>query len=360
VGACCDSCATGKPCNSGACSVKKSTTAHDHDHSSDVLEMACHFDVFDVDTTRSVSWKKSSGRKVVRRVNFQGLDISIENDKGQYRDWYDPHSRESGKTKMSYPYGYIRRTEGADGDQVDVFLGPNEKSDKVFIVHQVRKPDFKTYDEDKVMLGFESPREAKAAYLMHYDNPRFFDSMTETTVEAFKRMFVTSKAILPNDIGPTVPGTEAPGMPMQPVMPGMIPGMMPMMGMGPPPIDVETLEGVQQLLGRIGSAPDPQLMEIASKIWGNAYTFQGQPPEQARQEIIGFLLDQQDLLGVAPEQPNLQPSPSLPVKAPSGSTDYSLVSRTTPITSGGQPQGGNSSVAGLPDQSLMNWFEQAF
>ena len=58
------------------------------------------------------------------------------------------------------------------GNHVDVFLGPNEESDYVFIVEQVN-PDTGLYDEDKVMLGFNSLMAAEKAYLSHYDNPRF-------------------------------------------------------------------------------------------------------------------------------------------------------------------------------------------
>lgn len=149
-----------------------------------------------------------------------------------------------------------------------------------------------------------------------------------------------------------------PPMPMMPPMgmgmPGMGMGMM-----GPPPTDVETFEGVQQLLGRIGTVPDQALMEIASTIWGNGYMFEGQPPDQARQEIIGFLLDQRDLLGIAPDPLSMQPSPELPGQAAPGSSDYSAVSTTSAIAAPpGQQPGVPSSIVGSPDQQLMNWFEQ--
>src|SRR5689334_9858466 len=73
-------------------------------------------------------WKAFKARKLARRMEFQGLDISIETDKGQYREWYDPHNKEEGRTLMRYPYGYIRRTEGADDEQVDCYIGPDPKA----------------------------------------------------------------------------------------------------------------------------------------------------------------------------------------------------------------------------------------
>jgi hypothetical protein len=115
---------------------------------------------------------------------------------------------------------------------------------------------------------------------------------------------------------PQMPGMGMPGM-------GMMPGMMPMM---PDPQDVETFEGVQSLIRRMGSVKDLELMEIGSKIWGDGYNYEGKTPLQARAEILGFLLDQRDLLGIEPDliaMPDLQPSPSLPVKDPQGSTNYS-------------------------------------
>lgn len=126
-------------------------------------------------------------RKLHGRRRFQGFDISIENRKGSVRHWYDKHTDTEGQTKMVYPYGYIRLTEGMDGDHVDVFIGPDESADSVYVVHQRKAPDFKTPDEDKVMMGFPSAKEAKAAYLAHFDSPEFFGSMTTMGVEQFRR-----------------------------------------------------------------------------------------------------------------------------------------------------------------------------
>jgi hypothetical protein len=42
------------------------------------------------------------------------------------------------------------------------------------------------FDEQKVMLGFNSEAEAKAAYLKQYDRPRFFGSIVKMDIDAFK------------------------------------------------------------------------------------------------------------------------------------------------------------------------------
>lgn len=135
---------------------------------------------------REKKLKTAAAHKLERRMKFQDLDISIETDKGSKRHWKDPHSGESGSTTMLHPYGYIRRTEGTDGDHVDVYVGPDEGSNKVFVIDQAKKPEFKAFDEQKVMLGFNSAEEAKAAYLKHYNSPRFFMGMKEMDMDDFK------------------------------------------------------------------------------------------------------------------------------------------------------------------------------
>ena len=135
---------------------------------------------------------KFAAHKLYARVKFRGLPISIETPKGGFRHWYDPHADKHGKTKMKYAYGYIRRTKGLDGDHVDVFVGPNEKATHVYVVMTKKAPDFKEFDEEKCMLGFDSEEAAKAAFSAHYDKPGFFHSITSLTFDAFeKRVFET-------------------------------------------------------------------------------------------------------------------------------------------------------------------------
>lgn len=134
--------------------------------------------------------------KLQGKLEFQGLPISIENKAGSSRHWYDPHADEHGTTKMKYPYGYVRGTLGVDGDEVDVFVGPDESSTKVFVVTQMKAPDFEDVDEQKVMLGFSSASSAKEAYLEHYTDSKFFGSMKELSVEQFKEKLKTHKGKL--------------------------------------------------------------------------------------------------------------------------------------------------------------------
>jgi hypothetical protein len=81
--------------------------------------------------------------------------------------------------KMPVHYGYIKRTEGADGEQVDVFIGPHPEVERAFIINQ---NDAKTgaFDEHKVMLGFDTREQAIDAYMGSFQSDvggRMFDSM---------------------------------------------------------------------------------------------------------------------------------------------------------------------------------------
>lgn len=71
---------------------------------------------------------------------------------------------------MANAYGYIKGTEGVDGDHIDVFLHENMdqwNGRKVFVVDQTNTDG--SFDEHKVMLGFNDKAEAMQAYLANYD-----------------------------------------------------------------------------------------------------------------------------------------------------------------------------------------------
>jgi len=113
-------------------------------------------------------------------VDFQGLEIDLEVLAGQYREKTNPEGK-SWKRYMHHHYGEIRNTEGVDGDLLDAYVGPNHDSSLVIVIHQHR-PDDQSFDEDKVMLGFDSVEEAIGAYKKHYPKPGFY---REGEFEAF-------------------------------------------------------------------------------------------------------------------------------------------------------------------------------
>ncbi|MDP2735387.1 MAG: hypothetical protein Q8P12_04215, partial [bacterium] len=119
-------------------------------------------------------------------TNIQGLDISIENPAGSVRKGVD----ENGKTwerPIANHYGYIRKSEGKDGEQVDTFLGPNPESDKAFIIDQ-KDPKTGKFDEHKTLIGFDSLDDARAGYLANYDKtgPSRIMGITEMPMEQLK------------------------------------------------------------------------------------------------------------------------------------------------------------------------------
>lgn len=130
---------------------------------------------------KSLTW---SGHELQDRYNFAGLKISIENKKGSARSGTDKDGHEW-HTYMHYDYGYIRGTEGVDGDFLDCYIGDNENAENVYIIHQ-NDPVTHKYDEDKCMLGFNTLQEAKEAYRKQYDRPGFMGSITTMGIEEFK------------------------------------------------------------------------------------------------------------------------------------------------------------------------------
>ncbi|WP_373835406.1 LPD38 domain-containing protein [Bacteroides heparinolyticus] len=136
--------------------------------------------------------QQDAGNYKKAHVNVQGFDITIENPKGSTRSGVD----ESGKAwsiTMQNDYGYFKRSEGKDGDQIDVFIGNNPESGKIFVVDQVN-PETGVFDESKVMLGFNSKEEAKNAYLSNYEEGwQGLGSITETDAEYFKEWLYDGK-----------------------------------------------------------------------------------------------------------------------------------------------------------------------
>lgn len=106
--------------------------------------------------------QKNYGNYKKDHVWVQGLDISIENARGHSRKGVGKDGKEW-HVKMPAHYGYLKRTEGADGDHVDVYLGPHLMSKKVYVINQI-DAETKKFDEHKVMLGFGSVNQAVNTY----------------------------------------------------------------------------------------------------------------------------------------------------------------------------------------------------
>lgn len=139
--------------------------------------------------------KSAAAPKLHYRTKYRDLNISIENRAGSYRYWYDSAADREGKTLQKYPYGYIRLTEGMDGDHVDCYVGPNHDAKNVYVITTNKAPEFKEEDEQKCMLGFDSAAEAKQAFLQHYDNPKFFRALKALPYEEFKTKALLTRTV---------------------------------------------------------------------------------------------------------------------------------------------------------------------
>ena len=139
--------------------------------------------------------QKEAGNYKKGHVQVGTFDITIEQPEGSIRRGTDADGKKW-ESKMHNTYGYFRGTEGVDGDHIDVFLsndidGWNGR--KVFVVDQYN-PDG-TFDEHKVMLGFNDMDEAKSDYLANYEkgweNGRRI-TVSTTNLEDFKKWIDSS------------------------------------------------------------------------------------------------------------------------------------------------------------------------
>ena len=129
-------------------------------------------------------------------ITIGDFDITIENPAGSVRKGIDADGKEW-STTMANTYGYIKGTEGVDGDHIDVFLHENMdmwNGRKVYVVDQTNTDG--SFDEHKVMLGFNDKDEAMSAYLANYDatwgqtHPGL--RISETNIEDFNKWVQSS------------------------------------------------------------------------------------------------------------------------------------------------------------------------
>lgn len=135
--------------------------------------------------TNPTEGQKEAGNYKKGHVRIDGYDITIEQPKGSVRRGTDADGKQWEQT-MNNTYGYIRGTEGVDGDHIDIFLSDNPTEGNVYVVDQVN-PDG-SFDEHKVMYGFNSADEARNAYLSNYEEGwQGLGTITEISKDEFKK-----------------------------------------------------------------------------------------------------------------------------------------------------------------------------
>ena len=135
--------------------------------------------------TNPTEKQKEAGNYRKGHVRIDGFNVTIENPKGSIRSGVDATGKEWSIT-MNNTYGYMRGTQGVDGDHIDVFLSDNPDNGNVYIVDQINQ-ETGEFDEHKVMYGFNSMEEAKEAYLSNYSEGWKIGNVTEVSKEEFKK-----------------------------------------------------------------------------------------------------------------------------------------------------------------------------
>lgn len=144
------------------------------------------------DTPHPTDEQKAAGNYKVGRLRLHGLDVSIENPRGSVRSGTAPDGTRWQNT-LAHHYGYIRGSEGKDGDHLDVFLTDDaENATAAWVVDQKNKDG--AFDEHKIVIGPKSEAEARAAYLANYDAGwDGLGAITSMPMEAFKAWALDGK-----------------------------------------------------------------------------------------------------------------------------------------------------------------------
>lgn len=116
------------------------------------------------DTARPTEAQKDVGNYKKGRVIIHGLSVRIENPKGSVRSGTDAQGR-PWESVMKCDYGYFERSTGADGDQVNVFIGPDLDSELVVAIDQHQGQKF---DETKFVIAVSSREQGEKLYLANY------------------------------------------------------------------------------------------------------------------------------------------------------------------------------------------------
>jgi len=129
------------------------------------IETAAHESAFgDNDLPTPTEAQCKAGNYRMGRVSIHGLRIAIEQPRGTVRSGQDRDGTRW-SCRLAAHYGYFIGTKGADGDGVDVFVGPNPDADIAFVINQNVGGRF---DEHKVVLGAVDEEHACALYRASY------------------------------------------------------------------------------------------------------------------------------------------------------------------------------------------------
>ena len=133
-----------------------------------------------------IELKKSIPNDPVKKVaEVNGVKIAVEYPKGSIRFKGKPFEK-----KMECDYGYIHGTNSEHDDMdLDVYLGPNHNSKKVWEMDQLKKDG--TFDEKKYALGFNNRKEFRDMYIKHMP-AEWYGGSSEITWQDFEHIIATN------------------------------------------------------------------------------------------------------------------------------------------------------------------------
>ena len=137
---------------------------------------------------RAVARATRGGNYPKGHIRRHGLSITIETPIGATRSGIGPDGR-PWSVIMPADYGYIRRTIGADDEQIDCYIGPNPDAPTVWVVDQ-HDVETRAFDEQKVLIGFNARSLALETYESGFSDGRGrlrIGDIHELPVEEFKR-----------------------------------------------------------------------------------------------------------------------------------------------------------------------------
>lgn len=115
--------------------------------------------------------------------NICGMSVFVVYSVGDVRAGEDKQGRKW-STRMPFAYGRIQGTKGMDGNCVDCILGSVKEPKKAWVVAMPTMHG----NEDKVMLGFSSQKQAIQAFLRCYAFKRkFLGKVSEMSIDKLKR-----------------------------------------------------------------------------------------------------------------------------------------------------------------------------
>lgn len=122
--------------------------------------------------------------KALQRKTYQGIEVVIDRPKGFVQTGKNEKGEEWSR-EYKCDYGFIKRTTGGDGEELDVFLGDVVDAHEVYWARQVKFDG--SFDEYKIFLGFESRKAAKACYEAHIPK-ELLSAMFATPIDALKSL----------------------------------------------------------------------------------------------------------------------------------------------------------------------------